>query len=78
MTARQIDTTRMIASFDSISKKNGQSARHYVALGFRAVQACDGRSISAVSVSATDERYKTCVRCAKLAASQTGETLAST
>lgn len=54
----------MIATMGSLSAK--RKIRHFAAVGFRAVQACDGRSIDAITVSATDPQYTTCTRCAKL------------
>lgn len=54
----------MVATFGSLTAK--RKVRHYIAAGFRAVQACDGRSIQAIYVNSDDPTYVTCSRCAKL------------
>jgi hypothetical protein len=64
-TTRTADTTRMIATFDSLSAK--RKIRHYPTSTSRQTFACDGRTVSAIYVSADDPKYTTCSRCAKLA-----------
>src|SRR4051812_8936772 len=64
-TTRTADTSRMIATFDSLSAK--RKIRHYPTTTSRQTFACGGRTVSAIYVNVDNPEYTTCSRCAKLA-----------